>query len=153
MENKISITVEPVTVDKALAAIAELNHLFPNMAILTPEQRHLLPKMGDKSIAFVEKTIDYASQNPTILPSFIDLAELKKDLDTVKKLNTVLAALKTFYDMLDDSALAAGSDAYTNSLAIYQSTKYGAKLNVPGAKGAYEDLKKRFPSTAKPKEK
>ena len=44
--------------------------------------------------------------------------------------------------------MMAGSEAYIASLSYYNSVKMAAKLNVPGAKPIYDDLKKRFTKNA-----
>jgi hypothetical protein len=38
--------------------------------------------MGDKSLAFVEKTHDYASDNPTLVPSYLDMGDFERILAT-----------------------------------------------------------------------
>ena len=43
--------------------------------------------MGDKTIPFVEKVIEYASSNPEFIPSFMDLQELKNDFAAVMVLS------------------------------------------------------------------
>ena len=48
---------------------------------LTPEQRKSLPKMGDKSQAFVNKALEVATQNPDFLPGSFDLEEMKRDVE------------------------------------------------------------------------
>jgi len=54
---------------------------------LSNEERRGLPKMGDKTIPFVEKVIEYASSNPEFIPSFMDLQELKNDFAAVMVLS------------------------------------------------------------------
>jgi hypothetical protein len=36
-------------------------------------------KMGDKSLAFVEKAHDYAAHNPTLAPSYLDMGAFDID--------------------------------------------------------------------------
>jgi hypothetical protein len=42
--------------------------LAPHLLALTPAERHELPKMGEKTIAFVEKAHDFALKNPNLVP-------------------------------------------------------------------------------------
>jgi hypothetical protein len=51
-----------------------LQTLAPYTIAFTPHERQTMPKMGDKSLAFVEKTHDYAVDNPTLTPSYLDMA-------------------------------------------------------------------------------
>ena len=41
-----------------------------------PQQRQNLLKMGNKTVALVQKARDYASQNPSCVPAFVDLKDI-----------------------------------------------------------------------------
>ena len=69
-------------------------------------------KMGDKTLAFVGKCVDYASQNSNLVPSFIDVAEAKKDFDLASNLNELLQQLQPLCQTFDDTIMMAGSDSY-----------------------------------------
>ncbi|HBF35995.1 MAG TPA: hypothetical protein DDW50_01590, partial [Firmicutes bacterium] len=38
--------------------------LLPALATLSPDERKGLPKMGDKTVSFVQKAVEYCKQNP-----------------------------------------------------------------------------------------
>jgi hypothetical protein len=42
--------------------------LHPYVTPLTPAKRHMLPKMGEKTLSFVEKAYEFARQNLTLCP-------------------------------------------------------------------------------------
>ena len=72
MEDKHVIPIPPQIlaqvqsyIDSALAALA------PYLLPLTPEERHDLPKMGDKTLSFVEKALDYAHHYPQLCPWYL----------------------------------------------------------------------------------
>jgi hypothetical protein len=46
--------------------------------------------------------------------------------------------------MIDDTAMAAGSEVLDASLVFYNSTKVATAQNISGAKAVYDELKKRF---------
>ncbi|HBK30100.1 MAG TPA: hypothetical protein DDZ78_00550, partial [Porphyromonadaceae bacterium] len=46
---------------------------------LTGKDRKDMLKMGDKTLAFVEKALEFANQNPTLVPAYINLEEANKD--------------------------------------------------------------------------
>jgi hypothetical protein len=50
---------------------------------LTPQERRAMLKMGDKSLAFVEKTHDYASDNPSLAPAIWTWTTLTRILATL----------------------------------------------------------------------
>jgi hypothetical protein len=53
---------------------AMLQTLAPYIIALIPRERKTMFKMGDKSLAFVEKAHDYAADNPVLVPSYLDMA-------------------------------------------------------------------------------
>ncbi|MBI4947064.1 MAG: hypothetical protein HY840_11765 [Bacteroidetes bacterium] len=145
-DNLISIAITPQQAQDALQAINQLKTLLPQELVnLTPDERHFYAKMGDKTVAFVQKSLDYAQLNPALVPPYIDVAEMKKDVEAVQALGTLYKALGEVYTKLDDSMLLAGSEAFTASLSFYNSAKDAAKHNVSGAQAIVDDLKTRFP--------
>ncbi len=121
------------------------------MISLTAEQRGDIPKMGDATIPFVEKVLDYAQSNPEFTPAYMNVGDLKIDFEAVKDLNTIYRPLLQLQDSLNDSIMLSGSEAYIVALSYYNSVKMGAKMNIPGAKAIYDDLKKRFAKSPRKK--
>ena len=145
MENQISITISEEAVANINKAIATINENLPDLINLTVDDRHQLPKMGDKTIAFVNKSFEYASQNPNIVPSFLDLTEFAKDTAVVTSLKRILMPLEQLNEKLSDTNLLAGSEAYMAALVFYNAVKGAAKAGQPGMKNIYDDLQSRFP--------
>jgi hypothetical protein len=102
-------------------------------------------KMGDKSLAFVEKAHDYAADNPTLSPSYLDMAAFDVDFADAHGLWSLLTLVKQLHEVLEDTVMAAGSEAFHAALAFYHNVQAVAKDDVPGAKAIFEDLKTRFP--------
>ena len=140
----ISAEITPAQYDAIVAKLNELKALFPFLINLTPEERQALPKMGDSKQPFVTKALQYAQIFPLIAPPFISLPELGKDRGLALTLLQVLQLLRPFVESIDDTQLAAGSEAYVASLSIYNSSGQAAKASVPGATAIYEDLKGYF---------
>lgn len=144
-ENRISVVLTVEQKTKAQDAIKIIHDVFKDQLItLTPQQRREHPKMGDGTEPFVSKALEYAASNPEFTPKFVNADDMKIDFETVSQLNAVYRPLKQLMEQLDDSILLSGSEAYVAALAYYNSVKIGAKMNVPGAKAVYNDLKKRF---------
>ncbi len=118
--------------------------LAPYLISLTPDERRTMLRMADKTVAFVQKTSDYATNNPAFVPGFVDLAELQHNLAGV----TALTPLRQQFEQLaldtDSTVMTAGGEAYANSLTIYGNLKFRAKNKQPGAQAAYDDLSIRF---------
>ena len=119
--------------------------LAPYLISLTPDERKTMPRMADKTVAFVTKTADYAAATPAFVPSFVNLAELTQDVAGVNALTPLRQQLEQLALDTDSTVMVAGSEAYTNSLTIYSNIKFLAKNKQPGAQAAYDDLSVRFP--------
>ena len=145
LENRVSIQITPEDQQAIEGALDTLKtKLQPYLHSLTPKDRKELPKMNDRSVAFVNKSLEYAESNTALVPAFVDVAELRKDLDAVENLTQFRRQVEEIFTLLDDTVMLAGSEAYVASLAFYNSVKLGARMNIPGAKPVYEDLRERF---------
>jgi len=116
---------------------------------LSPEERRVLPKMGNGTAPFVSKVIEYAESNPEFVPPFVDVQEMKLDWNAVQDLMPLLRTTSQLESNLSDTVMLAGSESFVSSLSYYNSVKLAAKMNIPGAKVIYEDLRKRFDGNAK----
>ena len=101
--------------------------------------------MGDKSLAFVEKASEFAHKNPDLVPSYLDVAAFDIDLADERALTSVLNQIRRAEQLLDDTAMVAGSEAIVAALAFYNALQAAAKVNVEGAKTLYAELRERFP--------
>jgi hypothetical protein len=150
MENTINFNIP----DEVIAEVSEglaiiVNRLQPYLIALTPEQRHDLPKMSDRTIPFVEKTLAYAQSSPQFAPPYMDVEALLMDMKVHGQLTPLFRMVKQLCDGLDDTTMEAGAESFVNALSYYNSVKQAAKMNVPGAKAIYEDLQKRFERKSK----
>jgi hypothetical protein len=130
-------------INDALTTIQTL--LEPYAIALTPQERRSLLKMGDKSLALVEKCHDFIHKNPLLAPSYLDLALFDVDFADAHGLWGIQNKVRQLQEMLDDTVMTAGSEAFHAALAFYNNVQGAAKQDVPGAKAIYETLKARFP--------
>jgi hypothetical protein len=145
--NRIALQIPEADVQAIRAAIQVLQaQLLPHLVDLDADARRELPKMGTKTVEFVDKAFHYAEANPQLRPAFVDLEEFQRDLDAVKLLVSLQQPLAQVADMVDDSLMLAGSEAYAAALSFYQATKSAAKLNVPAAGTIAQDLAAQFAS-------
>jgi len=119
--------------------------LAPYMLAMTPAERRGLLKMGPKTINFVEKSYDFAKQNPNLVPPFLDMGIFGNDFGNAHGLWTLVNSLRQLYQNANDTEMAAGSEALQAALVFYNSVKKAAAQNVPGAKAVNQELKVRFP--------
>lgn len=129
------------------AAIATLkSKLLPQLKTISPAERQELPKMGDKTVAFVTKTLEYCGSNADLVPPFLDVGAFTVDVNAVESLRSVYQPIAQIADALNDTMLLSGSEAYTGALIYYQAVRSATKNNISGAKTIYEDLSNRFPT-------
>jgi secreted Zn-dependent insulinase-like peptidase len=144
-ENLVSLNITPADMQEIRSAITTLElKLLPYLLEISNQEKKELPKMKDKTVAFVTKATEHAEQNPQLVPPFISVEELRKDLEAVETLRKVLNPLEKICKSVDDTMLVAGSEAYKSALAFYNSVKAGQRLNASGAKEVYDDLKVQF---------
>jgi hypothetical protein len=117
----------PAQKQAVLQAIADIQTKLPFLIDLTADDRRSLPRMGDKSRAFVDQGLVLATQNEGILPRNFDLEEYRRDVGLVRELETVVLAMRQLMKKLEDTYVAAGSDAYSQSLVVYQAAKLAGK--------------------------
>ncbi len=149
MENKISFVISQEAMANITRAIETISQNLPELINLKAGDRRALPKMGDKSFAFVTKAFEYANQNPKVVPAFLDMAEFEKDTNGFTNLKKVLNPLQQLVEKLDDTTLLTGSEAFTAALVFYTALKGAAKAGEPGMKTVYADLQSRYPGRAK----
>jgi hypothetical protein len=153
MEEKHVIPIPPEVLAQAQANIdSAIALLAPYLLPLTPGERHDMPKMGDKTLSFVEKALDYARRYPQLCPSYLDIKSFDVDMTDATGLRTVHISAKQLSDSIDDTVMVAGSEAYQAALIFYNAVKAAAAQDIPGAKEVYRDLKARFPSINRKKD-
>ncbi|MBI9064524.1 MAG: hypothetical protein JEZ14_21240 [Marinilabiliaceae bacterium] len=146
MENLISFQLtleERNQVEQAIQTLVGV--LESKLITLSPEDRRELPKMGDKTVAFVDKALEYGVAYPDYIPNFIDIPEAKKDFETVKTLRNIITPLERISNLANDTMTLAGSEAYTSALSVYKVLKNAARMGQPGAEEASRELSNRFP--------
>jgi hypothetical protein len=123
--NQISLTIPEADLTEITASINTLRtKLLPYLKTLSPEERQELPKMGDKTVSFVQKTVEYCRQNSDLVPQFLDVNELAVDVKTVEAIRALYQPLLQITDSLSDTMTLAGSEAYMASLMFYSSAMH-----------------------------
>lgn len=144
----IKISTADDTAIKAAIVVIQ-TRLTPYLLALTDSERRGGFRMGDKSIAFVEKGGTYGNQFSAEMPSSIKLADLATDVTAVNLLNSYAKPLTTLLRGVEDTVLIAGTEAMEATVHVYSAIKLAAHNGVPGAQAAYNDMKERFPGTHK----
>ena len=146
MQNQHRQAVPAAVVEEMRATAARLIELMTPYAVsLTPAERQTLPKMGEKTLSFVERAHQQAQNYPGIRPPFLDMAEFDIDFADAHGLWELKTYVRQLDDLVNDTVMTAGSEAYQAALVFYSAAKVAAAQDVHGAKAVYEDLRTRFP--------
>jgi hypothetical protein len=145
-ENLISTSISTETLVAVNTNLTAINTALANILLfnLTANERQSLRIMGDKSIAFVQKALEYAENNPALLPPYLNLAEAQKDFALTHDLYGILQQINILQRAVEDTMMVAGSEAYDAALIFYNSVKGASRVNVPGSEAVYNDLQQRF---------
>ncbi|MDR2481578.1 MAG: hypothetical protein LBD07_04715 [Spirochaetaceae bacterium] len=147
-ENRHEQIIPPEVLAKVQTKIEEIREILtPYIIALTPEERQKIPKMGEKSLEFVEKAYEFAGKNANLVPPYLDMEEFGADFNEAHGLWTFHNAIRQLEEGIDDTEMTAGSEAYQAALVFYKSVKMAAAQDVPGAKAVYEELRTRFPGS------
>ena len=141
-DNRISATLSQADRQAVLDAINTIRTKLPFLVDLSPEQRRSLPKMGDKSRAFVAKALAVAQQNSDFLPRSFSVEEFERDVALAEALWPIIVAVTQLHEQLNDTYTEVGSEALTSGLVVYQygrSSGEGASLE-----GLLDDMGQRF---------
>jgi hypothetical protein len=135
----INATLSEADLQAIKQAVNTIQQKLPFLITLSAEERKRLYKMGDKRLAFVQNSLNVAQSNRNILPASFDLDGFSNDYRLASSLTELLMLLNQLTEQVDDTLLAVGSEAMSNSLTVYDYVKTAAK-KTPGLKAIAEQL-------------
>ena len=154
MQNLVAQAIPAPTLASVLKKVRDAHaELAKYLVSLTPAERESLPKMGDKSLAFVTKAAEYAQSLPGLMPPYLDVPGLVVDAGVSADLLPLYLELNGFMTDVDSTRMEAGSEGYIAALVAYGALKTAAQLNQPGAQAAVAELEPRFAGQGKRKPK
>ncbi len=130
-------------IEKALETLDK--KLLPHLTLLTNEQRRFMPKVGINNQGFVRNAMKYVESFPELLPSFLEINEMKRQYEKIKLYQTFLFSIETIRNRLKDSIMDAGNKLIKDSYLIYDNVKIAARAKIKGASSAYKALKDSYP--------
>jgi hypothetical protein len=144
-QNQISIEIPQAVIDTVTQKLQECKTaLAPFLQGLTADERLSMFKMGDKTVATVQKTKSYVDTNPEFVPAYMDKTEFLKDEAVVSLLNPLNNLAAQLSSDLNDTIMLAGSEAIQTALLYYGQVKEAHNKGIVTAKPIYEDLSQRF---------
>ena len=144
-KNQISIEIPQAVIDTVTQKLLECKTaLAPYVQGLTDKERKEMFKMGDKTVATVQKTKRYVDTNPEFIPAYMDKMEFLKDEAVVTQLDPISNLAQQITTDVTDTVMLAGSEAIKQALFYYGTVKEADSKGAPTAKPIYDDLKARF---------
>lgn len=139
----ISAALSQTDRDAISQALSTIQQHLPFLIDLVAAERSALPKMSHKSRSFVSTALDVATRNPDFLPRSFDVEEMRKDLELFQDLNTILMSITQFQDMVDDTCMLVGSEAYTAALTVYDYAKRSG-VSTNGLEPIVDEMREHF---------
>ena len=112
---------------------------------LTPDERKTVLKLSEGQLAFVDKVMEYAGKNPTMLPPGFDLDEARRDLTALHDLLEILRPLTRLVYDLESTAMLTGGDVFGAALLVMAQTKLNVRNGLVGAQAAYNEMTEHYP--------
>ena len=152
LDNLITVTfteAEQKELDDAMATMERV--LAGKVVNLTSEQRMQYGKVKYDMEVWVGKASGYIYNNAPLVPSYVNVDELKLDMAAHNILNPRIDRLTAILKGMEDTNAVLGADIYNSCMSFYRSVKVSAG-NAPGAAPIYDDLKQQFPGAPRKKE-
>ncbi|MGI9086901.1 MAG: hypothetical protein ACR2HH_04030 [Chthoniobacterales bacterium] len=138
-QNLVSGTLTTANKQAVLDAIATIRQKLPFLASLSGDDRRSLPKMGDKSTAFVQRAYDFAAQNTDKLGADFGMDDYTEDRDLEAQLREVETAMLQIGEEFSDTMLALRSDLMVRSNFVYAFMKVLGKVS-----GSFDDMRREM---------
>lgn len=140
--NRISSNLSVTAQHEVMDLIAQINQQLAFLIDVGPQERRSMTKLGDRNRAFTRKALEIATQTPDFLPRSFDITEMRRDLELFEALQPMLLALTRLRELVDDTAVAAGDEAYRAALEVYRYAK--ANGSVAGLDDLIDEMGRRF---------
>jgi hypothetical protein len=154
-ENLINLTLtsaELKEVTDALEIVTEKLNAVLSKSI-TKETLDTMQKLGDRSIFFTQRAIEIASQEPSLVPSYLDVNQAKTDLALFLQLQDLDTKMQYLANLLQNNKSLAGAEALDFANDFYNTIRFLKNNNHPVAKQAFEELSDRYQKQKRKKSK
>ena len=149
--NRVSAALTETDKTAVLEALGQAKLKMPFLINLTGLERKRSRKMGAKSVEYVNLSLQGPQSFGSLIPPSVDITEFSKDVALVNQLLAIRIEVEALLEGIDDTMLAAGSDAMQYADMVYSYLKTGSKRNA-GVKSITADISKRFVRNSKSKE-
>lgn len=141
---RISHELTPEQYEAIMQAIRALDANLDFAVNLTPEDRQKIRRLGAKKRVFTKDAHAFCQEKTSTVPNLLDMTEFSKDLKLSTQLYDISNILKTMAEKIQDTAAAAGWQAFRRARQYHVYIKELAKTNEPGCETIEKELDKFF---------
>jgi hypothetical protein len=153
MADKYDLVSGEIAADKVkeiLDTVIRWRTELPFLVAFDQEARRHVTKPGEEGVLASVSMADTAAEHASFFPKDVaDPLEIRRDAALAQALAPVLVALTSFAQAVDDTILAAKSDAYRGGLKLYGIAKL-LREQIPGLSEQITPLKARLDRVARP---
>ena len=142
--NRIDTVMTSAQITDVKNAIDTINSALSFSVSLTTDERASLPKISVANKSFTEDAINALANNASIFPAYLDVKLMQNDLKLYQQLDELAIMLRQTLELIEDTRILAGSEAYVAALSVYKLVGAAASAGVQGTDTIYEQLRERF---------
>jgi hypothetical protein len=131
-ENRISLELTTDVVNEVKALVDQIESKLPFLISLTSDERANLAKLNRDNELFVEETIRAAEHHTEVIPNYINVSEMEKDLLLYQQLNRIMVRLSHVSNKIKDTMHIAGAEAFATALVTNNMFQIASKMGVNG---------------------
>lgn len=144
LENKVSAVLTQEQVQTILESVQAVRTGLPFLLNMLASMKRRFPTIGTERAGMIETFNNAMANHPTLIPGFVDMPELQKDLALWSQMLPIISQVRELCEAVEDTHHAIGSDIFMAYLSFYNNVKQAAKRNVPGADTLLASLKPWF---------
>jgi len=142
--NRLNLVMTDTDITDVKKSLTNIHGKMPFLIGLTTDERVTLPKISENNKVFVGDSINALVNNAPMLPSYLNVGDIKNDLMLYEQLDELEMLALQLVEKIQDTRMLCGSEAYVSSLAAYRLFEAAAVAGIPGADSIYDALKQRF---------
>jgi hypothetical protein len=141
MQTNVNPVVTPAQNTAIATAIATINTNLTGMVNLSVDQKMHGSKMGADTYDYCAKALVLMSQNPTLMPSWVNQPNSQSNMDTFNSLRNMKLLLHVLTQKIDDTMVQMGIQVKKSADDFYDNVKAASERgSVPGADGVALEL-------------
>ena len=151
MNNKINFILTPENKETVFQAVRVAKTGMPFLIKLSKDERKALQRMDDGRKPFVQKGVEFATGNKDLDPGSGLLEAAPNDVELYSFLAALENELRQMLEMVIDTKILAGSEAYDVGRFIYMKAKMNVATGIPGSQAIVDELGKLYIQNGIPK--